>query len=204
MTGLGAANLAAGSFQGFPVSTSASRTAVAERAWAKTQLTGLTGTALIVVVIVLVPGLLQNLPSPALAAVVITVSISLADIPPTARLGTKTEFLLSIATLLGVALLGVLPGIAIAVSLSILTVFGRAWRPCQTVLGRVAGLEGYHDVHMHPRRPATARTRDLPFRRPAILRQCQNVPGTRCATSPGPTSPGPSRNRAGSSSPQSR
>ena len=152
MLGIGAANLAAGLFQGFPVSTSGSRTAVAERAGAKTQLTGVVGAALIILMIVLVPGLFRNLPQPALAAVVITASLSLADIPGTARLWRqrKAEFLLSVAAFLGVALLGVLPGIAIAVGLSILNVFRRAWWPYDTELGRVKGLAGYHDVHTHP------------------------------------------------------
>jgi MFS superfamily sulfate permease-like transporter len=102
--------------------------------------------------IVLVPGLFRNLPQPALAAVVITASLSLADIPATVQLWhqRKAEFLLSIAAFLGVALLGVLPGIAIAVALSILNVFRRAWWPYDTVLGRVEGLAGYHDVHSYP------------------------------------------------------
>jgi high affinity sulfate transporter 1 len=152
MIGIGAANLAAGLFQGFPVSTSGSRTAVAERSGAKTQLTGVTGAVLIVLMIVLIPGLFKNLPQPALAAVVITASLSLADIPGTARLWRqrKAEFGLSITAFLGVALLGVLPGIAIAVGLSILNVFRRAWWPYDTELGRVEGLEGYHDVHSYP------------------------------------------------------
>src|ERR1700734_3073288 len=150
--GIGAANMAAGLFQGFPVSTSGSRTAVAERSGAKTQLAGVTGAALIILMIVLVPGLFRNLPQPALAAVVITASLSLADIPATARLWRqrKAEFLLSISAFLGVALLGVLPGIAIAVALSILNVFRRAWWPYATVLGRVQGVEGYHDIHSYP------------------------------------------------------
>ena len=152
MIGIGAANLAAGLFQGFPVSTSGSRTAVAERSGAKTQLTGVTGAAVIIVMIVLIPGLFRNLPQPALAAVVITASLSLADIPATMRLWRqrKVEFGLSIAAFLGVVLLGVLPGIAIAVGLSILNVFRRAWWPYETQLGRVEGLEGYHDVHSYP------------------------------------------------------
>jgi high affinity sulfate transporter 1 len=152
MLGIGAANLAAGLFQGFPVSTSGSRTAVAERSGAKTQLTGVTGAVLITLMIVLVPGLFRNLPNPALAAVVITAALSLADIPGTVRLWQqrKAEFLLSIAAFLGVALLGVLPGIAIAVGLSILDVFRRSWWPYDTVLGRVAGLAGYHDIHSYP------------------------------------------------------
>ncbi|MEZ5154071.1 SulP family inorganic anion transporter [Rhodococcus zopfii] len=152
MIGIGAANLAAGLFQGFPVSTSGSRTAVAERSGSKTQLTGVTGAVLILVMIVLLPGLFRNLPQPALAAIVITASLSLADIPGTARLWhqRKTEFSLSIVAFLGVAVLGVLPGIAVAVLLSVFNIFRRAWWPYQAVLGRVPGLEGFHDVTVHP------------------------------------------------------
>ncbi|MFD0689067.1 SulP family inorganic anion transporter [Actinomadura fibrosa] len=152
MAGIGVANLAAGLFQGFPVSTSGSRTAVAARSGAKTQLTGVVGAALITLMIVLVPGLFRALPQPALAAVVITASLSLADLPGTVRLWRqrRAEFLLAVAAFLGVALLGVLEGIAIAVALSILNVFRRAWWPYETVLGRVDGLEGYHDVRSYP------------------------------------------------------
>ncbi|MFE9938823.1 SulP family inorganic anion transporter [Streptomyces hirsutus] len=152
MAGVGVANLAAGLFQGFPVSTSGSRTAVAERAGARSQLTGVVGAALIVLMLVLAPGLFRNLPEPALAAVVITASLSLADIPGAVRLWRqrRAEFLLCVAAFAGVALLGVLPGIAIAVALSALNVFRRAWWPYSTVLGRVQGLEGYHDVRSYP------------------------------------------------------
>ncbi|MGY1631116.1 SulP family inorganic anion transporter [Geodermatophilus sp. SYSU D01186] len=152
MIGIGAANLAAGLFQGFPVSTSASRTAVAERAGMRSQLTGVTGAALIIVMIVFLPGLFRDLPQSALAAVVITASLSLADLPGTARLWhqRRVEFSLSIVAFAGVALLGVLPGIAIAVGLSILNVFRRAWRPYQTVLGLADGVAGYHDVRSYP------------------------------------------------------
>ncbi|MFJ9173250.1 SulP family inorganic anion transporter [Streptomyces sp. NPDC102360] len=152
MIAIGAANAAAGLFQGFPVSTSGSRTAVAERAGAKTQLTGLVGAGLILLMLVLLPGLFRNLPQPALAAVVITASLSLADLSGAGRLWRqrKAEFWLCMAAFLGVALLGVLPGIAVAVGLSILNVFRRAWWPYSAVLGRVAGLEGYHDVSSHP------------------------------------------------------
>ncbi len=152
MLGIGVANVAAGLFQGFPVSTSGSRTAVAERAGAKTQVTGLVGAALIVLMLLLVPGLLQNLPNPTLAAVVIAASLSLADIPATVRLWRqgRLEFLLSGVAFLGVALLGVLWGIAVAVALSILNVFRRAWWPHIATLGRVPGMPGQHDVEMHP------------------------------------------------------
>lgn len=152
MFGIGAANLAAGFLQGFPVSTSGSRTAVAERSGARSQLTGVVGAALITVMIVAIPGLLRNLPQPALAAVVICASLSLADVPGTIRLWhqRRTEFVLSLAAFLGVALLGVLPGIAIAVLLSILNVFRHAWQPYETELGRVQGLHGYRDVNADP------------------------------------------------------
>jgi MFS superfamily sulfate permease-like transporter len=152
MIGIGAANVTAGFFQGFPVSTSGSRTAVAEQAGAKTQLTGLVGAAAIVLMLVLVPGLLKNLPNPTLAAVVIAASLSLADLPGTVRLWRqrRVEFLLSITAFLGVALLGVLQGIAVAVVLSILNVFRRAWWPYQTTLGRVPGMPGQHDRQLHP------------------------------------------------------
>jgi high affinity sulfate transporter 1 len=152
MIGIGAANIAAGFFQGFPVSTSGSRTAVAEQAGAKTQLTGLVGALAITLMLLVTPGLLRNLPQPTLAAVVITASLSLADIPGTVRLWRqrRTEFTLSMAAFAGVALLGVLPGIAIAVALSIGNVFRRAWWPYQTVLGRAAEVPGYHDVRSYP------------------------------------------------------
>lgn len=151
MIGIGAANVAAGLFQGFPVSTSGSRTAVAEQAGAKTQLTGVVGALTIVLMLTLAPGLLRSLPQPTLAAVVIAASLSLADLPGTRRLWhqRRIEFGLSIIAFLGVALLGVLAGIAVAVVLSILNVFRRAWWPYQTTLGRVPGMPGFHDRLMH-------------------------------------------------------
>ena len=152
MIGIGAANLAAGLFQGFPVSTSGSRTAVAEQSGAKTQLTGLVGALLITLMLLFLPGLLSDLPQPTLAAVVIAAALSLSDIRGTIRLYRQrhVEFSISIAAFLGVALLGVLPGIAVAVALSILNVFRRAWWPYQTRLGLVDELRSYHDVMSYP------------------------------------------------------
>ena len=152
MIGIGAANIAAGFFQGFPVSTSGSRTAVAAQNGAKTQVTGLVGAGAILLMLVLAPGLLRNLPQPTLAAVVIAASLSLADLAGMRRLWRqrRSDFALAMTAFLGVALLGVLPGIALAVVLSILDVFNRAWRPYQAVLGRVTGIPGYHDTTVHP------------------------------------------------------
>jgi len=152
MIGIGAANVAAGLFHGFPVSTSGSRTAVADQAGARSQLAGVVGAVTITLLLVLAPGLMQNVPQPTLAAVVIAAAISLADLPAMARLWRqrRVEFALCVVALLGVALLGVLPGIAVAVVLSILNVFRRAWWPHQAELGRVHGMSGLHDTESYP------------------------------------------------------
>src|SRR5215471_18773344 len=151
MIGIGAANMAAGLFQGFPVSTSGSRTAVADQAGSKSQVTGVVGAVVITLVVVLFPSLMQYVPQPTLAAIVIAAAVSLVDVSATRRLWhqRRTEFMLSIAALLAVALLGVLPGILIAVGLSILNVFRRVWWPHQAELGRVEGVEGLHDTELH-------------------------------------------------------
>lgn len=81
MIGLGAANLAAGFFQGFPISSSSSRTPVAESAGARTQLTGVIGAGGVALLLVLAPDLLRNLPSSGLAAVVIAAAIGFSRWP---------------------------------------------------------------------------------------------------------------------------
>ncbi|HEY5979162.1 MAG TPA: sulfate permease [Microlunatus sp.] len=152
MIGIGAANIAAGFFQGFPVSTSGSRTAVAEQAGSRSQITGLVGAAVIAVVLVFATSLMQYVPQPTLGAIVIAAAVSLADVSGTRRLWQqrRMEFWLSIIALLGVAFLGVLPGIVVAVLLSILNVFRRTWWPHQAELGRTAGTAGLHDLTRHP------------------------------------------------------
>jgi high affinity sulfate transporter 1 len=152
MIGIGAANLTVSFFQGFPVSTSGSRTAVAVQSGARTQLTGVVGASAILLMLVLVPGLLRNLPQPTLAAVVITASLSLADLSGAKRLWRqrRVEFSLCMVAFLGVALLGVLPGIAVAVGVSVLNVFRRVWWPYQAELGRTSDVAGYHDLRSYP------------------------------------------------------
>ena len=148
MIGVGAASIAAGCFQGFPVSASGSRTAVAFQSGSRTQVTGLVGAATVVAMLIAAPGLLRNLPQPALAAVVIAASLSLADIAGLRRLRRqrRSDFVLALVAFLSVALLGVLYGIAAAVGLSILNVFRRLWWPHQAILGRSGGVRGYHDT----------------------------------------------------------
>jgi high affinity sulfate transporter 1 len=152
MIGIGAANIAAGFFQGFPVSTSGSRTAVADQAGARSQLAGVVGALAITAILLFATGLMQDVPSATLAAIVIAAALSLVDIAGTRRLWRyrRTEFALSIVALLGVAVLGVLPGILVAVGLSVLNVFRRLWWPHQAELGRVHGIAGLHDTASHP------------------------------------------------------
>ena len=152
MMALGAANVAAGLFQGFSISSSSSRTPVAESAGAKTQLTGVVGAVCIALLLVFAPALLQNLPNAALGAVVIASCLSLVDIRGVMRLYhmRRGEFALSIVCFLGVALFGVIQGIFIAVVLALLGFVWRAWRPYDAVLGRVDGLKGYHDITRYP------------------------------------------------------
>ena len=152
LVALGAANVAGGFFQGFSVSASSSRTPVAEAAGARTQVTGLVGAAAIALLLLFFPNLVQNLPDSALAAVVITAAIGLIEVAGVRKLYRvhKTEFALSMACFLGVAVLGVIEGIFIAVALALLDFIRRAWRPYDAVLGRVDDLKGYHDVTRHP------------------------------------------------------
>jgi high affinity sulfate transporter 1 len=152
MIGIGASNIAAGLFQGFPVSASGSRSAVAEQVGAKSQLTGLVGAAVIAVMLVALPSLFADLPQATLAAVVITAAVTLADIPATRRLlqQRRTDFVLSVIAFLGVVLFGVLLGIVLAVVLSVANVFRRVWMPHDAILGRVPGVRGFHDVARHP------------------------------------------------------
>ncbi len=149
---LGAANVATGLFQGFSISSSSSRTPVAEAAGAKTQLTGVVGAVCIALLLVFAPALLQNLPNATLGAVVIAACLSLVDVQGFVRLYRvrRGEFALAIVCFLGVALLGVIQGIFIAVGLALLGFIWRAWRPYDAVLGRVEGLKGYHDITRYP------------------------------------------------------
>jgi high affinity sulfate transporter 1 len=138
MIGLGSANVAAGLFQGFAVSTSGSRTAVAEQSGAKSQVTGLVGAGAVALMLLFLNSLLADLPQTALAAVVIAAALSLMNLPELRRLWQvrRTAFSLSLVATAGVVLLGVLEGILVAVALAILLFFRRSWWPHGVVLGR--------------------------------------------------------------------
>lgn len=152
MIGLGAANLAAGFFQGFPISSSSSRTPVAEAAGSRTQLTGIVGAMTIAMLLMFAPDLLRNMPNAALAAVVIASAIGLFEIADLKRIYRiqPWEFWLSIACFVGVAVLGPIPGIGLAIVIAIIEFLWDGWRPYSAVLGCPAGVDGYHDVTRYP------------------------------------------------------
>ena len=152
MVGLGAATLAAGFFHGFPISSSASRTPVAEAAGARTQLTGIVGALAVALLLLAAPNLLQHLPSAALAAVVIAAAIGLFEVKDLVRIFRiqRWEFWLSIVCFVGVAVLGAIPGIGLAIALAVVEFLWAGWRPHSAVLGRAEGVKGYHDITRYP------------------------------------------------------
>ena len=188
MIGLGAANLFAGFFQGFPISSSSSRTPVAEASGAKTQFTSVVGAVSVALLLIFAPNLLQNLPNSALAAVVITAAIGLFEISDLRRIYRmqQWEFWLSIVCFLGVACLSH-PGIGLAIVIAVIEFVG--WLASTlSVLGRAEGIRGYHDIKRYPN------ARQIPglvlFRwmRPCFL-QMPNFSGTHFGS--GCTSPTP-------------
>jgi high affinity sulfate transporter 1 len=152
MVGLGAANLAAGFFQGFPISSSSSRTPVAEAAGARTQLTGVVGAVAVALLLLVAPNLLQHLPAAALAAVVVASAIGLIEVTDLVRIFRiqRWEFWLSIVCFVGVAVLGAIPGIGLAIVIAVIEFLWDGWRPHSAVLGRAEGVKGYHDITRYP------------------------------------------------------
>jgi high affinity sulfate transporter 1 len=152
MVGLGAANLAVGFFQGFPISSSSSRTPVAEAAGAKTQLTGVVGALAVAALLMFAPNLLQYLPNSALAAVVIAAAIGLFEVNDLKRIYRiqQWEFWLSMVCFAAVAVFGAIQGIILAVVIAVIEFLWDGWRPHYAVLGRVEGLRGYHDMQRYP------------------------------------------------------
>ncbi|ALP66509.1 SulP family inorganic anion transporter [Paraburkholderia caribensis] len=152
MVGLGAANLAAGFFQGFPISSSSSRTPVAEAAGAKTQLTGVVGALAVATLLMAAPNLMRYLPNSALAAVVIAAAIGLFEFADLRRIYRiqQWEFWLSIVCFAGVAVFGAIPGIGIAIAIAVIEFLWDGWRPHYAVLGRVEDVRGYHDIKRYP------------------------------------------------------
>ncbi|WP_037184119.1 SulP family inorganic anion transporter [Rhodococcoides fascians] len=152
MKAIGVANVAGGLFGGFPISASGSRTPVAEQNGARTQLTGVVGALAVLAFVLAAPGVTAYLPDAALGAVVIVAATSLIDVSGLVRMWhmSRVEFGLAAAAFLGVALVGVLQGILVAIALSFFAVVARAWQPYRTELVRTSDRPGFHDIDRHP------------------------------------------------------
>jgi SulP family sulfate permease len=149
---LGAANVGAGIFHGFPVSSSGSRTAIGEAAGSRTQLHSLISVACVVGVLLFLRPVLANFPLAALGAIVIFAATRLVDLGEFRRLARfrRSELALALATLAGVLVLGVLKGILVAVAITAAEMLRRVARPHDAIQGRVPGLAGLHDVDDYP------------------------------------------------------
>ena len=152
MKAIGVANIAGGLFSGFPISASGSRTPVAEQAGAKTQLAGVVGALAVLGFVLAAPGVTAYLPDATLAAVVIVAATALVDVSGMVRMFriSRIEFALAVAAFVGVALVGVLEGVLVAIGLSFVAVVARAWQPYRTELVQVADRPGFHDIARHP------------------------------------------------------
>lgn len=152
MGALGIANVATGMLGGFPVCGSSSRTPIALDAGARTPFSGVVAAAVVMVFMVAAPNVTAFLPTTTLAAVVIVAASSLVDVKSLVRLArmSRTETALLIATFLGVAFVGVLQGIVIAIGLSLIAFIRRAWDPYRTELASIGDIPGYHDLARHP------------------------------------------------------
>lgn len=157
MVGIGTSNIAAGFFQGFAASVSGCRAAVVDQSGAPTQLTGLVGAGLVAVLLLLLNGLLADLPQTALASVVIATALSLMDLGVLRRYAqVRTSALtVSLVAAVGVILLGVLPRIIVVIVLAILSFFRRNSRPHGAVLGEVPEIGVWYGTAKHPGAPSS-------------------------------------------------
>jgi high affinity sulfate transporter 1 len=148
---IGACNVAAGLSQGFAITGADSRTAVNDAMGGKTQVTGLVAAATMALILLFLTPPLRYLPNAALGAVLISAAIGLFNWRALVRFYRirEGELLVCVAAMLGVVTLGALQGIALSIALAMLVLLVRSSRPADAVLGRVQGLQGFHDVATH-------------------------------------------------------
>ena len=152
LLGIGAANLAAGIGQGYPVAGGLSQSAVNDKAGARSALALVFASLTLALCLLFLTGMLQNLPKAVLAAVVLTAVYGLLDFPAMLRMWrvSRVDFLAATTALLAVLWLGILHGILLAALASILLLLARASQPHVAFLGRIPGTEQYSDMERHP------------------------------------------------------
>ncbi len=145
---LGLSNLGGGLMQGFPVSSSGSRTAIADALGSQTQLFSVVAFGVVVTVLLFLRPVLSLFPKAALGAIVIFAAFRLIEIPEFIRLYRfrRSEFVLAMITMIGVLITDILMGVAIAVGLSVIELFARLAHPHDAVQGQVPQLPGLHDI----------------------------------------------------------
>lgn len=149
---LGLTNLSAGVSQGFPVSSSASRTAVPASLGSRTQLVSLVACSVVVATLIVLSPVLGQIPRAALAAVIVSAAVAIIDVAGLRALWrvSREEAALAVAATLGVIVFDVLVGVLVAVSLSIVVALGRIARPHDAVLGDRPDLDGWVEIGAHP------------------------------------------------------
>ena len=145
---LGVANLSNGLMQGFPISSSGSRTVIGDSVGSKSQLFSLVAMVAVIFVLLFLRPVLALFPNAALGAIVIYAATKLIEVPEFIRLYQfrRSEFILAVVTTIAVLITDILVGVGIAVSLSVIELFSRVARPHDAVLGRVPNLAGLHDI----------------------------------------------------------
>ena len=149
---LGVANAGSSIVRGFPVSSSATRTAIAVTTGSRTQVYSLAAAAFVVAVLLFARPVLSRFPDAALGAIVIYAAIRLIDITAFRRLASfrRAEFLIALAACAGVLAFNILYGVLVAIGLSVADLLVRVARPHDAIQGLVAGLAGMHDVDDYP------------------------------------------------------
>lgn len=152
LLGLGAANLLAGLFQGYPSAGGLSQSAVNEKAGARTPLALVFASVTLGLVLLFLTGWFRNLPNTVLAAVVLVAVLGLIDVRELRHLFrvSRLDFAAAIVALVGVLLLGILNGVIFAVVASLVMVLHRTSSPHVAFLGRIPGANRYSDVARHP------------------------------------------------------
>ena len=152
LVGMGLANLGSGLLNGFPVSSSGSRTAIVAAAGGRSQLSSIATLVTTVVAVLALTPLLAAFPAAGLGAVVVYAATRLVDLPELQRIARfrRSELVITVATTVAVLAVGVLYGVLIAVGLSVLDLLRRVARPHDAILGQVPGIAGLHDVDDYP------------------------------------------------------
>lgn len=152
LTALGTVQLATGLTGGYPASASSSRTAIARASGASSRFYSYAVAVVLVAAPLAAGSLLAHVPLAVLAAIVITAALGLVDVSAWMEVARvrRSEVMVAFACALGVVFLGILPGVLVAIGLSVIDVLVRLSRPHEAVLGVVPGVPGMHSVEEHP------------------------------------------------------